>query len=56
VILRIQDTMHVEGRGHIRLTEHHVHLAAMMRLMIEEMQDSVWCGIRTGLAQANWCN
>ncbi len=45
--------MHVEGRrAHICLTEHHVHLAAMMRLMIEEVQYSVWCGIRTVLTEA----
>ena len=45
--------MHVERRrAHLCLTEHHVHLAAMVRLMIEEMQYGVWCGIRTVLAQA----
>ena len=50
---RIQNAMQVEGRRpHTCLTEHHMHLAAMMRLMIEEMEYSVWCGICTVLTQA----
>src|SRR5271156_5784140 len=45
--------MHVEGRRrNIGLTEHHMHLAAMMRLVIEEMEDSVRRGTRRVLAQA----
>ncbi len=32
--------MHIEGgRPHICLTEHHMHLAAMMRLVVKEMKD-----------------
>ena len=45
--------MHVKGRRpHICLAEHHVHLAAMMRLVIEEMEGSVRCGTLAVLAQA----
>ena len=44
--------MHVEGRRpNICLTEHHMHLAAMVRLVVEEMEYSVGCRIRTFLAQ-----
>ena len=33
--------MHVEGRwADLGLTEHHMHLASMMRLVIKEMKDS----------------
>ena len=52
-LLRIQNAVHIKGRRvHIRLTEHHMYLAPMMGLMIEEMQYSVWCGTRTCRAQA----
>jgi hypothetical protein len=38
-----QDAMHIKGRrAHIGLTEHYVHLAPMMRLMIEEWRTA--CG------------
>jgi hypothetical protein len=50
---RAQNAMHVEGRRpHIGLTEHHVHLAPMMRLVVEEMENSVRCGILAVLAEA----
>jgi hypothetical protein len=44
--------MHIKRRRpHICLAEHHVDLAPMMRLMIEEMENSVRCGILAVLAQ-----
>jgi hypothetical protein len=52
-ILRAQNAMHIKGRrSHIRLAEHHMHLAPMVRLVIEEMKDSVRRGILAILAQA----
>jgi hypothetical protein len=51
--LRVHNAMHIEcGRAHIRLAEHYMHLAAMMRLVIEEMKDSERSGIPAVLAQA----
>ena len=45
--------MQIQGwRLHIRLAEHHVNLAAMMRLMVKEMQDGHGCDVHAIFAPA----
>lgn len=44
VQLGIQDSMEVEGRGpDLRLAQHHMHLAPMVRLVVEKVENGHGC-------------
>jgi hypothetical protein len=45
--------MHIEcGRPHICLTDHYMHLASMMRLVVKEVKDGDRCRLQVILALA----
>ncbi len=44
------------GRRHIRLTEHYMHLAAVVRLVVKEMQHGDRRCIHAILRLGCWCS